>query len=147
MYALYAPIQATYKESQSLKGPMVFVMLSMSMASAERISEVLNETPDLQNPDQPIFDVADGSVEFKNVAFAYRKDSDEPVLKGINLSVKAGETIGILGGTGSAKTSLVNLISRLYDVTQGQVLVAQGLHVVLPHVPASHQHLDRKSVV
>ncbi len=102
---------------------MVFVMLSMSMASAERISEVLRETPDLHNPPQPIFDVADGSVEFRDVDFAYRKDSDEPVLKGINLSVRAGETIGILGGTGSAKTSLVNLISRLYDVTAGQVLV------------------------
>ena len=102
---------------------MVFVMISMSTASAERICEVLNEEPDLKNPDQPIYDVADGSVEFRHVDFAYRKDADKPVLRDVNLSVRSGETIGIIGGTGSAKTSLVGLISRLYDVTAGQVLV------------------------
>ena len=88
-----------------------------------RISEVLNETCDLQNPEHPVMEVPDGSIEFKNVDFAYRKDSQEPVLKNINLSILSGETIGIIGGTGSAKTSLVNLISRLYDVSAGEVLV------------------------
>lgn len=102
---------------------MVFVMLSMSAASAERISEVLNEKPDLEDPEHPILEVADGSVEFRDVDFAYRKEAGKPVLKDINLSIRPGETIGIIGGTGSAKTSLVNLISRLYDVTSGQVLV------------------------
>lgn len=102
---------------------MVFVMISMSMASAERIAQVLNETPDLTNPEDPIFTVEDGSVSFQNVSFSYRKDAQQPVLKNISFSVKPGETIGILGGTGSAKTSLVNLISRLYDVTEGQILV------------------------
>lgn len=102
---------------------MIFVMLSMSSASAERIAEVLNETPDLTNPENPVYDVPDGSVEFRHVDFAYRKDADKPVLQEINLSVASGETIGILGGTGSAKSSLVNLISRLYDVTAGEVLV------------------------
>lgn len=102
---------------------MVFVMITMSMASMKRIAEVLRETSDITNPEQPIFEVKDGSVEFKNVNFAYKKDSDEPVLKGINLSIHSGETIGIMGATGSAKTSLVNLISRLYDVTEGEVIV------------------------
>ncbi len=102
---------------------MVFVMLSMSAASAERISEVLREQADLEDPEHPILDVADGSVEFRDVDFAYHKEAGKPVLKGINLSIRPGETIGIIGGTGSAKTSLVNLISRLYDVTSGQVLV------------------------
>ncbi len=102
---------------------MVFVMITMSVASMRRISEVLNETCDLQNPEYPVMEVPDGSIEFKNVDFAYRKDSQEPVLKNINLSILSGETIGIIGGTGSAKTSLVNLISRLYDVSAGEVLV------------------------
>ena len=102
---------------------MVFVMITMSVASMRRISEVLNETCDLQNPEHPVMEVPDGSIEFKNVDFAYRKDSQEPVLKNINLSILSGETIGIIGGTGSAKTSLVNLISRLYDVSAGEVLV------------------------
>jgi len=102
---------------------MIFVMITMSMASAERISEVLNETADIVNPENPVHTVADGSVEFRHVDFAYKKDADEPVLRDITLSVRSGETIGIIGGTGSAKTSLVNLISRLYDVTDGQVLV------------------------
>ncbi len=102
---------------------MVFVMLSMSTASMERIAEVLNETSDLQNPENPIMQVADGSIVFRNVDFGYNTTSERPVLKNINLEIKSGETIGIIGGTGSAKTSLVNLISRLYDVTDGEVLV------------------------
>lgn len=102
---------------------MVFVMISMSMASIRRISEVLNETSDLHNPPEPVYEVQDGSIEFRNVDFAYKKGSAESVLKEINLKIHSGETIGIIGGTGSAKTSLVNLISRLYDVTEGEVLV------------------------
>ena len=102
---------------------MVFVMVAMSMASARRISEVLNETSDLKNPEHPAMKVEDGSIEFRHVDFAYKKDSDEPVLEDIDLKIRSGETIGIIGGTGSAKTSLVNLISRLYDVTKGEVLV------------------------
>lgn len=102
---------------------MVFVMISMSTASVERISEVLNETSDLQNPEHPVLEVPDGSVEFRNVNFRYKQDAEGYVLKNINLSITSGETLGIIGGTGSAKTSLVNLISRLYDVTDGCVLV------------------------
>ena len=102
---------------------MVFVMISMSTASIRRISEVLNETSDLHNPENPVEEVTDGSIEFRNVNFSYKKESTEPVLWNINLSIRSGETIGIIGGTGSAKTSLVNLISRLYDVTEGEVLV------------------------
>ena len=102
---------------------MVFIMITMSMASAKRISEVLNETSDLKNPEHPFMKVEDGSIEFRHVDFAYKKDSDEPVLEDIDLKIRSGETIGIIGGTGSAKTSLVNLISRLYDVTKGEVLV------------------------
>ncbi len=102
---------------------MVFVMVSMSTASAERVAEVLEEKSDLENPEHPLEDVTDGSIVFDHVDFAYEKNSDEPVLKDINLEIKSGETIGIIGGTGSAKTSLVNLISRLYDVTAGQIRV------------------------
>ena len=102
---------------------MVFVMISMSMASVRRISEVLNECSDIRNPDEPVMEVTDGSIEFRHVDFAYRKDSESPVLKDVNLAIRPGEMIGIIGGTGSAKTSLVNLLSRLYDVTGGEVLV------------------------
>ncbi len=102
---------------------MVFVTISMSTASMERISEVLNETSDLQNPERPLMEVPDGSITFRDVEFSYHKDSQEPVLKDIDLEIHSGETIGIIGGTGSAKTSLVNLISRLYDVTSGEILV------------------------
>ena len=102
---------------------MMFVMASMSLASIKRVGEVLQETSDITNPEEPIFEVPDGSVEFRHVNFAYRKDSEEPVLKDINLQINSGETIGVMGATGSAKTSLVNLISRLYDVTEGEVLV------------------------
>lgn len=102
---------------------MIFVMVTMSVASARRICEVLQETPDLANPEKPIYEVADGSILFDNVSFSYRKDAETPVLKNICLDIKSGETIGIIGGTGSAKSSLVNLISRLYDVTAGRLLV------------------------
>ncbi len=102
---------------------MIFVMVTMSAASARRIAEVLNETSSLQNPSVPDFDIPDGSIRFDRVRFSYHATSEEPVLKDINLSVRSGETIGIIGGTGSAKTSLVNLISRLYDVSEGTVFV------------------------
>lgn len=102
---------------------MVFVMLSMSMASMRRISEVLNEESTLRNPEEPVYEVKDGSIQFKDVDFAYKEGTGECVLKDINLNIQSGETIGIIGGTGSAKTSLVNLISRLYDVSSGEVLV------------------------
>lgn len=102
---------------------MIFVMISMSMASMRRIAEVINEQADLTNPQNPEQEVKDGSVVFEHVNFAYRKDSEKPVLSDINLSISAGETIGIIGGTGSAKSSFVSLISRLYDVTEGRVLV------------------------
>ncbi len=107
---------------------MVFVMISMSTASMERISEVLNETSDLKNPENPVYEVADGSISFEHVDFSYYKTSEKLVLKDIDLNIKSGETIGIIGGTGSAKTSLVNMISRLYDVTDGVVKVG-GLDV------------------
>ncbi len=102
---------------------MIFVMVTMSMASAERIAEVINEESSLVNPENPVMEVPDGSVVFEHVDFAYAKNSQEPVLKDINLEIRAGETVGIIGGTGSAKSSLVNLISRLYDVTAGKVSV------------------------
>ena len=102
---------------------MIFVMMSMSAASARRICEVLCEESSLTNPENPVYEVADGSVEFRDVTFSYYNDSSKAVLQDINLKISAGETVGILGGTGSSKTSLVNLISRLYDVTAGAVLV------------------------
>ena len=102
---------------------MIFVMVTMSMASAERICEVINEKSSLKNPQQPIYEVADGSIRFDHVYFKYKEESEEPVLSDIHLEIRSGETIGILGGTGSAKTSLVNLISRLYDVSQGSIQV------------------------
>ena len=102
---------------------VVFVMLTMSEASAKRIAEVINERSDLTNPEDPVMEVPDGSIVFEDVDFSYRPGTGEPVLKDIDLSIRSGESIGIIGGTGSAKSSLVNLISRLYDVTQGRVLV------------------------
>ena len=102
---------------------MVFVMISMSTASMERVCEVLNETSDLTNPANPVHEVADGSISFSHVNFSYKKDSAEPVLKDITLDIRSGETVGIIGATGSAKSSLVSLISRLYDVTAGEVRV------------------------
>ena len=102
---------------------MVFVMITMSAASAQRIVEVLGEKSDIVSPENALTEVADGSVDFENVSFAYRQGSGKPVLQNIDLRIRSGETIGILGGTGSAKSSLVNLIPRLYDVTEGQVKV------------------------
>ena len=102
---------------------MVFIMITMSEASARRITEVINEKSSLTNPDNPIMEVPDGSIRFEDVDFSYRPGSAEPVLKDIDLEIKSGESIGIIGGTGSAKSSLVNLVSRLYDVTQGRILV------------------------
>ncbi|MCR5737064.1 MAG: ABC transporter ATP-binding protein/permease [Eubacterium sp.] len=102
---------------------LIFVMVTMSAASAERIAEVLNEEPDITNPENALTEVPDGSIEFKDVVFRYNKTSEKPVLENINLQIQSGETIGIIGGTGSAKSSLVNLISRLYDVEDGEVLV------------------------
>lgn len=102
---------------------MIFVMITMSAASARRICEVLEEKADLANPQEPVKDVKDGSIVFDHVSFSYKKDAEEKVLKDICLNIGSGETIGIIGGTGSAKSSLVNLISRLYDVTEGRLLV------------------------
>ena len=111
----------------------VFVMVTMSIASAERVTEVINDTSDITDPENPVTKVPDGSIVFDHVNFSYKKDSKEPVLKDINLSIRSGETIGIIGGTGSAKSSLVNLISRLYDVTDGSVLVG-GIDVRKYHL-------------
>lgn len=102
---------------------MIFVMITMSTASMRRISEVLREEPDLAEPAAPVEIIANGSIDFDNVHFRYHKTSEEEVLTDINLHIKSGETIGIIGGTGCGKTSLVNLISRLYDVQQGSVKV------------------------
>ena len=102
---------------------MVFVMITLSIASAERVTEVLNEKADICNPENPVMEVKDGSVVFDHVDFRYKKDAPDYALKGIDLSIRSGETIGIIGGTGSSKSSLVNLISRLYDVENGSVLV------------------------
>lgn len=102
---------------------MAFVMISMSVASAERIAEVLEEKSDLTNPAEPVMEVLDGSITFENVNFGYHKTAEEWVLSDINIDIKSGETIGIIGGTGSSKTSLVNLISRIYDVSEGVVKV------------------------
>lgn len=102
---------------------MVLVMITISRASAERIVEILDEKSDLTNPADPIYEVPDGSIEFKNVSFSYSKTAEVMCLQGINLTIRSGETIGILGVTGSSKSTLVQLIPRLYDATQGQVLV------------------------
>ena len=102
---------------------MVFVMISLSLASARRISEVLNEQSTLHNPKEPLYDVPDESISFKHVTFRYSDTAETPVLSDINLDIKSGETIGIIGGTGSSKSSLVNLISRLYDTDTGSVIV------------------------
>lgn len=102
---------------------MVFVMISLSLASARRISEVLNEQSTLHNPKEPLYDVPDGSISFKHVTFRYSDTAETPVLSDINLDIKSGKTIGIIGGTGSSKSSLVNLISRLYDTDTGSVIV------------------------
>ncbi|MDD7429179.1 MAG: ABC transporter ATP-binding protein [Oscillospiraceae bacterium] len=102
---------------------MIFVMVSMSVASAKRIAEVIDEKSDIVNPEKPITAIPDGSIRFDNVSFAYKSGTGENVLNNINIDIKSGETIGIIGGTGSSKSTLVNLISRLYDVTEGAVYV------------------------
>jgi len=107
---------------------MVFVMMSMSIAAARRVCEVLNETSDLADPANPVTEVADGSIEFNDVSFAYKKGTGKNVLQHVDVHIASGETIGIIGGTGSAKSSLVQLIPRLYDATEGTVMVG-GLDV------------------
>lgn len=102
---------------------MVMVMISIATSSAERVAEVLEEESTLKNPENPEYDVADGTVEFRNVSFKYSEKAERDALHNVNLKIKSGQTVGILGGTGSSKTSLVNLIPRLYDVTEGQLLV------------------------
>lgn len=102
---------------------MIFVMLTMSVASGQRIAEVINEKSSLINPENPDMEVPDGSVDFDNVSFSYSDDASRMVLRNINIHINSGETIGILGGTGSSKTTMVNLISRLYDTTEGTVRV------------------------
>lgn len=102
---------------------MIFVMVTISIESCERIVAVLEEKRTISNPEHPIYEVSDGSIDFNNVSFKYSKRADRYALENINLHIKSGQTIGVLGGTGSSKTSLVNLISRLYDVTEGEVKV------------------------
>ena len=102
---------------------MVFVMLSMSLAAARRIAEVLNEEADMKNPENPVMTVQNGSIDFENVSFSYRQGTGEYTLKDIDLHIRSGETVGIIGGTGSGKSTLVSLISRLYDVNEGCVKV------------------------
>ncbi|NJP40110.1 ABC transporter ATP-binding protein [Oscillospiraceae bacterium HV4-5-C5C] len=102
---------------------MILVMIIISRASAERIVEILDEESDLQNPEQPLQTVANGTIDFEDVSFSYARNSDKPVLDHINLHIRSGETVGILGGTGSAKSSLVQLIARLYDVSAGRIKV------------------------
>lgn len=104
---------------------LVFVMITMSAASGARITEVLKETADLKNPEQPLMKVDNGSIDFKHVSFSYKNGNGEETLHDLDFHVDAGETIGIIGGTGSGKSSLVNLISRLYDVRKGEVLVGK----------------------
>lgn len=105
---------------------MVFVMVTIAAESSKRIVEILDEVPDIQNPENPIFVVSNGKIDFKNVDFSYIKDEKKLCLENINLTINSGETIGILGGTGSGKTSLVNLIPRLFDVTKGELKVGEN---------------------
>ena len=102
---------------------MIFVMVSMSAASANRIVEVLDEVSDIQNPENPVMEVRNGDISFENVDFAYSHKQNRPTLKGINVDIRSGETIGVIGGTGSGKSSVIQLISRLYDVDSGSVKV------------------------
>jgi len=107
---------------------MIFIMVTMSVASTKRIYEVLEEKTTITNGENPVYEVPDGSIEFKDVVFGYNKTAERPVLDHINLTINSGETIGVLGGTGSAKSTLVSMISRLYDVNEGEVLVG-GINV------------------
>ena len=109
------------------------VMIAISKSYAERIVEVLNTESDIKDPKKPITEVKDGSIEFKNVAFSYVNSKKKECLKNINVSIKSGETVGIIGGTGSGKSSLVNLIPRLYDVTEGELLIG-GENVKKYHI-------------
>lgn len=102
---------------------MIFVMITMSIASCKRIVEVLDEEPDIKNSDKPLAEIKNGSIEFKNVSFKYDKKAEKYALSNVNLKIESGQTIGIIGGTGSSKTTFVNLISRLYDVTEGSLFV------------------------
>ena len=102
---------------------MVFAMITMSVESARRICEIMNEESTLHSPENAVKEVKDGSIDFDNVNFKYSATAEKNVLEDIDLHIRSGETIGIIGGTGSSKTSLVNLISRLYDVTEGSVKV------------------------
>ena len=106
----------------------VAVMISLATAAGKRIAEVLNEEPSIKNPENPVYEVKDGSIEFDNVSFKYSKNAEYDALSNISLKIESGQTVGIIGGTGSSKTTLVNLISRLYDVTDGELKVA-GLNV------------------
>ena len=112
---------------------MVLMMMSRAVASAQRIIEVLEEESDIQDPVNPITEVKNGEIEFRNVNFKYEDDSDENNLEGINVTIKAGETVGIIGSTGSGKSSLVQLIPRLYDATEGEVFVG-GVNVKDYHI-------------
>ena len=112
---------------------MSLMMLSRSVASVQRIIEVLEEEPDIKDPVNPITEVKNGEIEFRNVNFKYEDDSDENNLEGINIKIKAGETIGVIGSTGSGKSSLVQLIPRLYDATEGEVYVG-GVNVKNYHI-------------
>lgn len=107
---------------------MMLVLSTLALSAAERIFKILDENPDITNPENPVMDVKDGSIKFDNVSFSYINSKDKEVLKNINLDIKSGETIGIIGGTGDGKSSLVNLIPRLYDVTEGTLLVG-GVNV------------------
>ena len=104
---------------------MIFVTITISAESARRIVELLDEVPDIVNPEKPVMEVKDGEIIFDNVSFSYSKDLNKVCLKDINLNIKSGETVGVIGGTGSSKTTLVNLISRLYDVTKGELKVGR----------------------
>ena len=107
---------------------MIVVVISISLPAMRRVSEVITEKPELTNPENPIYDILDGEIEFRNVSFKYSKTAEKNALNDINLKIESGMTVGIIGGTGSSKTSLVNLISRLYDVTEGELLVG-GINV------------------
>ena len=107
---------------------MIYVMIIISSTSAKRIVEVLEEKPDIKDIDNPVMNVKDGSIEFKNVSFAYNKSKEKYALKNINLKIKSGEVIGIIGGTGSSKSTLISLINRLYDTTKGEVMLG-GINV------------------
>lgn len=104
---------------------MIFVTITISAESARRITELLDEVPDIVNPENPVMEVKDGEIVFDNISFSYSKDLNKLCLKDINLKIESGETIGIIGGTGSSKTTLVSLISRLYDVTKGELRVGR----------------------